>query len=370
MYLKEGGYIMQTVSIIVPIYNTAKVLNRLIDSLVNQTYRDLEIILVDDGSTDGSSEICEQRKLSDSRIVVIHKENGGETSARNAGLAVATGSYINFCDSDDELPLYAIQALVSKMRDDIDLVFGSYLVVENDGSRLACALRECYTISEVAYDVLMDHADYRTIFIMYACNAKLYKTKILKEHAIKFNTDYNIEACAEFVIDYLKCCSGKIINLFIYTYIYYRNLERPQSLSYLYPDKFEYLNRIVAEYVNLISDATLKKKLFPSLYQIHIDTMIAELVHAAAYYNYFDNFYNNINEFLNTPLIRESISIYKRKRYTDSRLIPFFMKYNMIKELVPLLYKYGEKYIERNGRRTAVKMIFCRNNKMSKEKFR
>lgn len=89
------------ISVIVPIYNVEKYLVRCIESIINQTFRDLEIILVDDGSTDSSGKICDEYALTDSRIIVIHKENGGLSDARNAGLARATGEYIGYVDGDD-----------------------------------------------------------------------------------------------------------------------------------------------------------------------------------------------------------------------------------------------------------------------------
>lgn len=89
------------ISIIVPIYNVKDYLCECIDSILNQTYTDLEILLVDDGSTDGSGEICDRYKTLDSRIQVLHKKNGGLADARNAGIKIATGRYIGFVDSDD-----------------------------------------------------------------------------------------------------------------------------------------------------------------------------------------------------------------------------------------------------------------------------
>ena len=89
------------ISIIIPIYKVEKYLNNCLDSIINQTYRNLEIILVDDGSPDNCPNICDEYAKKDSRIVVIHKENGGLSSARNAGLDVCTGDYISFIDSDD-----------------------------------------------------------------------------------------------------------------------------------------------------------------------------------------------------------------------------------------------------------------------------
>ena len=89
------------ISIIIPVYNVEQYLRQCLDSVVNQTYKNLEIILVDDGSTDNSGKICDEYAVKDNRIKVIHKQNGGVSSARNVGLDVATGDYIGFVDSDD-----------------------------------------------------------------------------------------------------------------------------------------------------------------------------------------------------------------------------------------------------------------------------
>ena len=91
----------QKVSIIVPVYNVEEYFEECIQSIISQTYTNIEIILVDDGSTDGSGRMCDEYAKQDPRIVVVHKENGGLSSARNAGLDVATGEYIQFIDSDD-----------------------------------------------------------------------------------------------------------------------------------------------------------------------------------------------------------------------------------------------------------------------------
>lgn len=89
------------ISVIIPIYNVEKYLDKCIETVINQTYSNLEIILVDDGSTDLSGKKCDEWKKKDKRIIVVHKENGGLSSARNAGIDIATGKYISFIDSDD-----------------------------------------------------------------------------------------------------------------------------------------------------------------------------------------------------------------------------------------------------------------------------
>ncbi len=92
---------MDLISVIVPVYKVEAYLNRCVESIVNQSYSNLEIILVDDGSPDRCPEMCDVWSQKDKRIKVIHKENGGLSDARNAGMAIATGTYIGFVDSDD-----------------------------------------------------------------------------------------------------------------------------------------------------------------------------------------------------------------------------------------------------------------------------
>ena len=94
---------MALVSIVVPIYKVEKYLSRCVQSLLNQTLKDIEIILVDDGSPDKCPEMCEDYLKADKRVKVVHKVNGGLSSARNAGIDVATGKYIGFVDSDDSI---------------------------------------------------------------------------------------------------------------------------------------------------------------------------------------------------------------------------------------------------------------------------
>ena len=89
------------VSIVVPVYNVASYLDKCVKSIVQQSYKELEVILVDDGSTDHSSEICDCWAMKDERIHVIHKSNGGLSDARNVGFAITSGKYISFVDSDD-----------------------------------------------------------------------------------------------------------------------------------------------------------------------------------------------------------------------------------------------------------------------------
>ena len=103
------------ISIIVPVYNVEKYLNRCIDSIINQTYKNIEIILVDDGSTDDSGKICDEYLIKEPRVKVLHKSNGGLSSARNAGIDICKGRYIGFVDSDDWIESTMYEILYKKM---------------------------------------------------------------------------------------------------------------------------------------------------------------------------------------------------------------------------------------------------------------
>lgn len=111
------------VSVIIPVYNVEKFLNRCVDSILSQTYKNIEIILVDDGALDSSPQICDEYAHKDTRVNVVHKQNGGLASARNAGLKVAKGDYILFVDSDDWIKGNTVEELLNiAIKNEVDFV--------------------------------------------------------------------------------------------------------------------------------------------------------------------------------------------------------------------------------------------------------
>lgn len=122
---------MNKISVIVPVYNVEDYLQECIDSILGQTYKNLEIILVDDGSTDNSSKICDIYEKKDNRIKVIHKENGGVSSSRNEGLKHVTGDYIGFVDSDDFIDNRMYEKLYNKIKEyDADIIKCNFVSVK------------------------------------------------------------------------------------------------------------------------------------------------------------------------------------------------------------------------------------------------
>lgn len=127
---------MPRLSVIVPVYKVEKYIHKCVDSILNQTFKDFELILIDDGSPDNCGEICDEYAKKDSRVRVIHKENGGQSSARNRGLDIAKGEIIGFVDSDDDIEVNMYKNLIDYMdREKLDIVFCDVYLVRGDRVR-------------------------------------------------------------------------------------------------------------------------------------------------------------------------------------------------------------------------------------------
>ena len=173
---------MKTISVIVPVYNTKKELPRCIESICKQTYKDLEIICIDDGSTDGSGQILEEFQAKDNRIQVIHKENGGESSARNTGLKMSVGEYIAFCDCDDWIDPDMYEVLAGELeRERIDMAASGWYK-ETDSSSQEIKNEQPVSKQIFGRDELLRYLyrrdSYRGFAYMWD---KLYRREILKD---------------------------------------------------------------------------------------------------------------------------------------------------------------------------------------------
>ncbi len=171
------------ISVIVPVYNVEKYLDRCVESIVNQTYQNLEIILVDDGSPDNCPAMCDEWAKKDSRIVVIHKENGGLSDARNAGLDVFNGQWVLFFDSDDTVDLQIIKLLYQAVtKNDVKLAVCGMNVCYDDGRK--CAFNIKVNGNTIKADEYLEHFyDFRGSFIV-AWN-KLFHRSLFNEFRFK-----------------------------------------------------------------------------------------------------------------------------------------------------------------------------------------
>lgn len=174
------------ISIIVPIYNIEDYLPKCLESIINQTYPDLQIILVDDGATDSSGEICDQFAQRDERIQVIHQTNGGVVSARKSGLKIAVGRYTGFVDGDDYIEPTFYEHLIKDLKDfSADFVHSGF-IQDGNSSRLVCApsCRRIITDSENKIELIKNHvvlAGQENDIWAPALWVKLFKTDFIKE---------------------------------------------------------------------------------------------------------------------------------------------------------------------------------------------
>ena len=211
------------ISVIMPVYKTEEShLRKAIESVINQSYRKLEIVLVDDGSPDQCGAICDAYAGTDNRIRVIHKKNGGVSSARNCGLETVTGDYIFFVDSDDTLKGNAIEvlfAIVQKTNADIVICSCKHVKEKNDDNAIYDGAYQCLktvesaeAIKNLSYNIhVFDELEPTAVW------GKLYKKSAVQN--LRFNEKMNVGE--DFVFNYFAICKAKVVtycNLKLYNY--------------------------------------------------------------------------------------------------------------------------------------------------------
>lgn len=217
---------MPQVSIIVPVYNAEKYIHECLNSIISQTFKDWECILVDDGASDGSGAICDDYVRNDSRFHIYHQENGGASSARNYGIEKANGNWVCFIDSDDSvLPDY-VEHLLNNAAEGVDIVYSNYSdfdYIKND-----CCLKGKEIVSYMVAN---------NIFAMSGPYAKLFRSNLLKENGILFPTGIHMGEDAIFNVRALNF-ANTVVFITSNDYIYNRN-EGSLSTRY-YPFESEY----------------------------------------------------------------------------------------------------------------------------------
>lgn len=231
------------VSVIIPVYKVEKYLDKCVESVVNQSYKNLEIILVDDGSPDNCPQMCDEWAKKDNRIKVIHKENGGVSSARNKGLEIAKGEYIQFVDSDDYLETTYTEKLVSGFEQaECDLSCGGYKIVT-----LKSKVKYFDSIKYKGINILKIKEKFLKFIIDGLFDVtvnKLFKMSYVRQ--IYFDESLPLGEDRKFILDYLFLMNGKInfVDTTGYIYVYNNNSaihkQRINAYEILY-ESFDYL---------------------------------------------------------------------------------------------------------------------------------
>ena len=189
------------ISIIVPIFNADKFLRRCIDSILDQNYTDFELLLVDDGSSDNSGNICDEYAAKDTRVRVFHKKNGGVSSARNLGLDNAKGEYITFCDADDYVTCDWLATYTDSMAERIDLSIQGYYIIDN-GKIIEKTLskEQGDTLGAIRKLIvaLMSLGVYGYLWV------KLFRRQIIEDYHIRFDEKSAFREDEQFFSKYLE----------------------------------------------------------------------------------------------------------------------------------------------------------------------
>lgn len=228
---------MPKISMIVPVFNVEQYLPHCIDSILNQSFRDFELLLIDDGSSDNSGNICDRYAENDSRIRVFHKENGGVSSARNVGIDNAIGDWIFFSDADDELFPDGLSILYASIGYNIDLVMAGYERYNNDG-------KLSYSMPIRSHKILNRKEGVRNMFrpLYYEYQGylwtKLFKREII-QLGVRFDERIYFNEDRLFCVNYLCLQKGDVFYTTTPVYKYYeRNSSAISTLKKGFNYKF------------------------------------------------------------------------------------------------------------------------------------
>ena len=280
---------MSMISVIVPAYNVAKYLPACIRSILRQRYKDFELILVDDGSPDGSGEICDAFAKKDSRVRVIHQANGGVSRARNEGIRASRGEWICFIDADDIVSPSFLEYFHMEDVNTSDLIIQGWRNLENG------RLGEKYRLSTRRYTQLKD-ALIPSLLTFRGPVCKLFKKALLDEHRLRFPDGIAYAEDAVFYYEYLAHCS--VIQTYDSCRYFYRH-DRADSASCLRHDPFMLLEAKEKSLALLYSLFQKCQMEFPYPKRediVELKGMLCNLAHFRVPYSVFGRFLRRVRQ--------------------------------------------------------------------------
>lgn len=336
--------VKELISIIVPIYNNHKSLDSCLESLLKQSYKKIEILLVDDGSTDGSSEICDKYAKSYKRIRVFHKKNGGVSSARNFGIKNAKGEFIFFVDADDSIVNDALEKLINIfIEKNVDLAVGDFLTKGKENNlfenKFLYSDSKFMDKDKIIYEVINYLKRPTGFSIFNYVWGKLYKTAVIKENNLFFDENLSVYEDVKFIFEYLE----NINSLFymrnhIYNYSITNNLNLSKNKNYKNPTSYKFALNAIEKFLlkNNVNSFEIKKYIGNAYIYFTIRTMISFFSNKIDVNIY--NLYKLISKIVNDFEVRSYLKYYSPSN-GDSRIIPIMIKFKFILGII-LVCKY------------------------------
>ncbi len=306
------------VSIVIPVYNIERYLSKCIDSVINQTYKIIEIILVDDGSDDNSGKICDDYAKKDKRISVIHQKNSGVSTSRNNGINKASGDYVTFIDSDDVVHPDYVKKLVDNLK---------------DNSLSICMIEKFqneFSFSKDTNDTtLLDKNNLIKLCELSLLNTpccKLYNLEIIKKNKISFNTKLSLGEDLLFNLDYLKYIESVIVvNQKLY---YYRRGDMNTLSTLYYPNILDIQLLLFDKYTEFFNNKSMDKNeltIFDT-YRFSIIMVIVTNEFANGSVGFMKR-YSNAKELLKNNKMKESL---KEIKYPKEKFLCFLIKHRLV----------------------------------------
>ena len=331
------------ISVIVPVYKAERYLPRCIESILKQTYTNFELILVDDGTTDRSGIICDRYAEKDSRIRVIHKENGGVSTARNVGIDAAKGKWITFVDSDDWVSDNCLQILIDPTFEyEYDFVIGSLEIRELKISRSVLKTNSyiyCNDNVETVIELISMPRFHGPV-------AKMYKSHILQENNIRFIEGVKDGEDKIFVVEYLKYChSIKTTESIVYFYNRFEGYLKAKKLHYVKELPY-WIEKYLQSFTDLCSiygaNDEFKNAIVSRIASAHLQT-------------YLNNCAKRLGAFEAKEAMKAAIDVLLpwielEKRETNQHLLEKGQKPDYT-NIDAIYKKYNKKKMLRNGRR-------------------
>ncbi len=297
---------MPTISVIIPVYNVEAYIHQCIDSIINQTYQNLEIIVVDDGSPDNCGAICDEYAKKDNRIVVFHKENGGVNSARNLGIQNATGEWIAFVDSDDWCELDYYENFVNEIGDTYPDVFqacGFMYEYPDDKCKYEYNFNENYKANDkTGIEKLM--MDITRIGLPWD---KLYRRKFIVENHLLFDT--SCKALDDHLFNFQVYDCARTVAGSVFAGYHYRQIEMSITKGFNQKKSVQCYEAI-SKLQNYICQHNLHENLKAAM---HTDAIIAVIISLNCYYFHPGNNHsyreiaNEIKKMKELPYYHEAI---------------------------------------------------------------
>lgn len=340
------------VSIIIPSYNAARYLPKCIESIINQSYKNLEILIIDDGSTDNSYQICNNYADHDNRIRIISSENKGPANARNIGLKNSRGEFISFVDADDFIEENTLSLLIRGYHQSkADLIIGNFRKIKNgvNEERRDIPLLENTLLNK------KDLIDYARLYLkrpnkhlLFAFSwGRLFKSDIIKKHDISFNSQLHTFEDVAFNFDYLKHTKNVFfLKEAVYNHTTYDNYSSATTSISDNPERLLGYQKALENISNFLKGHIEDNQIEKEVGHAYTCLSIIQLVRTCGQINQDNHkrIYQFARNLINNPQLRKSLPFYSPSK-GDSRIIPSLMNLKLVSPIIQICkYKSHKRY--------------------------